>query len=129
MRFVQSDEVRILGHGTVTDRKKHRENFPIPNYPSDQSSVVFFQYIRVSHDTDANHLIELMLKRWDLEVPNLVISVTGGAKSFVLKPRLKEVFRRGLVKAAKTTGAWIMTGKLTCLQDRHFTLFSDALYM
>lgn len=54
-----------------------------------------------------------MLKRWTLEVPNLVISVTGGAKSFVLKPRLKEVFRRGLMKAAKTTGAWIITGKET----------------
>jgi transient receptor potential cation channel subfamily M protein 2 len=57
-------------------------------------------------------MIDLMLNRWDLEVPNLVISVTGGAKSFVLKPRLKEVFRRGLVKAAKTTGAWIITGEL-----------------
>ena len=51
-----------------------------------------------------------MLDRWDLEIPNLVISVTGGAKSFVLKPRLKEVFRRGLIKAAKSTSAWIITG-------------------
>ncbi len=51
-----------------------------------------------------------MLERWNLEIPNLVISVTGGAKSFVLKPRLKEVFRRGLIKAAKSTSAWIITG-------------------
>ncbi|KXJ08257.1 Transient receptor potential cation channel subfamily M member 7 [Exaiptasia diaphana] len=72
--------------------------------------VVVFLYVRLSHDTDANKVLDLMLKRWNLEVPNLVISVTGGAKSFVLKPRLKEVFRRGLVKAAKTTGAWIITG-------------------
>lgn len=56
--------------------------------------------------------MKLIKKIWKLEVPNLVISVTGGAKSFHLKPRLKEVFQRGLIKAAKSTGAWIITGKL-----------------
>lgn len=67
-------------------------------------------YVRVSHDTDVQLILKLMLERWNLEIPNLVISVTGGAKSFVLKPRLKEVFRRGLIKAAKSTSAWIITG-------------------
>ncbi|KAJ7389833.1 Transient receptor putative cation channel sub M member 2 [Desmophyllum pertusum] len=67
-------------------------------------------YVRISHDTDVQLILKLMLERWDLEIPNLVISVTGGAKSFVLKPRLKEVFRRGLIKAAKSTSAWIITG-------------------
>lgn len=67
-------------------------------------------YVRLSHDTDVQLILKLMLERWDLEIPNLVISVTGGAKSFVLKPRLKEVFRRGLIKAAKSTSAWIITG-------------------
>lgn len=59
--------------------------------------------------------MKLILKVWKLEVPNLVISVTGGAKSFHLKPRLKEVFQRGLIKAAKSTGAWIITGKMTSI--------------
>lgn len=68
----------------------------------------------MSHDTDVQLILKLMLERWNLEIPNLVISVTGGAKSFVLKPRLKEVFRRGLIKAAKSTSAWIITG----LHDR-----------
>lgn len=75
------------------------------------STVSFhLQYVRISHDTDVQLILKLMLERWDLEIPNLVISVTGGAKSFVLKPRLKEVFRRGLIKAAKSTSAWIITG-------------------
>ncbi len=39
-----------------------------------------------------------------------MISVTGGAQKFSLKQRLKDVFRRGLVKAAQSTGAWISTG-------------------
>lgn len=67
-------------------------------------------YVRVSHDTNPKLILKLFLERWRIEAPNLIISVTGGAKSFVLKPKLKEVFRKGLMKAAKTTGAWIITG-------------------
>ena len=39
-----------------------------------------------------------------MEAPNLLISVTGGAKNFKMRPRLKEMFRQGLMKAAKSTG-------------------------
>ncbi|XP_028404438.1 transient receptor potential cation channel subfamily M member 2-like isoform X2 [Dendronephthya gigantea] len=67
-------------------------------------------YVRLAEDTNVELVMRLILKVWKLEVPNLVISVTGGAKSFHLKPRLKEVFQRGLIKAAKSTGAWIITG-------------------
>lgn len=45
-----------------------------------------------------------MTQHWGLDVPNLLISVTGGAKNFNMKPRLKSIFRRGLVKVAQTTG-------------------------
>ncbi|CAB4001045.1 transient receptor potential cation channel subfamily M member 2-like, partial [Paramuricea clavata] len=67
-------------------------------------------YVRLAEDTNVELVMKLILRVWKLEVPNLVISVTGGAKSFHLKPRLKEVFQRGLIKAAKSTGAWIITG-------------------
>ncbi|XP_075036348.1 transient receptor potential cation channel subfamily M member 2 isoform X2 [Mixophyes fleayi] len=68
------------------------------------------QYIRVSSDTPSNVLYQLMTEHWGLEVPNLLISVTGGAKNFRMKTRLRNIFRRGLVKVAQTTGAWIITG-------------------
>ena len=42
----------------------------------------------------------------------MIISVTGGAQKFSLKQRLQDVFKRGLVKAALSTGAWISTGGL-----------------
>ncbi|KAJ3591817.1 hypothetical protein NHX12_006949 [Muraenolepis orangiensis] len=48
--------------------------------------------------------------KWKLAPPNLLISVTGGAKNFYLRAHLKSVFQRGLMKVAETTGAWIMTG-------------------
>ncbi|XP_012926821.1 transient receptor potential cation channel subfamily M member 2 isoform X4 [Heterocephalus glaber] len=51
-----------------------------------------------------------MTQHWGLDVPNLLISVTGGAKNFNMKLRLKSIFRRGLVKVAQTTGAWVITG-------------------
>jgi len=44
-----------------------------------------------------------MKDHWEMELPNLLISVTGGAQNFTMKPRLKEVFRQGLVKAAEST--------------------------
>ena len=55
-------------------------------------------------------IISLFFSCWKLEKPHLVISVTGGAVNFSMKPRLKDVFRKGLVKAALSTNAWISTG-------------------
>ncbi|XP_010218670.1 PREDICTED: transient receptor potential cation channel subfamily M member 2 isoform X1 [Tinamus guttatus] len=68
------------------------------------------KYVRVSLDTHPRIIYHLMTQHWGLDVPNLLISVTGGAKNFIMKPRLKSIFRQGLVKVAQTTGAWIITG-------------------
>ncbi|XP_066542683.1 transient receptor potential cation channel subfamily M member 2-like [Hoplias malabaricus] len=68
------------------------------------------KYIRVSSETSPEILYELMTEHWKLKPPNLLISVTGGAKNFKMKAHLKKKFHRGLIKVAKTTGAWILTG-------------------
>ncbi|XP_052253944.1 transient receptor potential cation channel subfamily M member-like 2 isoform X2 [Dreissena polymorpha] len=68
------------------------------------------KYIRVDVDTKMNHMLELMMNVWGLDKPNLLISVTGGAKNFQMNKRLRDTFRRGLMKTALTTGAWIVTG-------------------
>jgi transient receptor potential cation channel subfamily M protein 2 len=49
-------------------------------------------------------MMELMMDVWGLEKPNLLISVTGGAKNFTMKQKIKEEFRRGLMKVARSTG-------------------------
>lgn len=69
-----------------------------------------FQYIRVSHDSKPDNLLQLMVKDWQLELPNLLISIHGGLQNFDLQPKLKQVLGKGLIKAAVTTGAWIFTG-------------------
>ncbi|XP_056127350.1 transient receptor potential cation channel subfamily M member 2 [Rhinichthys klamathensis goyatoka] len=68
------------------------------------------KYVRVSSDTTCESLYQLMTEQWKLRSPNLLISVTGGAKNFYMKNHLKDKFRRGLIKVAQTTGAWILTG-------------------
>lgn len=71
---------------------------------------LLFQYVRVSYDTKPDNLLHLMVKDWQLELPTLLISVHGGLQNFDLQPKLKQVFGKGLIKAAVTTGAWIFTG-------------------
>ncbi|XP_035828049.1 transient receptor potential cation channel subfamily M member-like 2 isoform X2 [Aplysia californica] len=68
------------------------------------------KYVRVDVDTPMDTMLSLLTEAWGMEKPNLLISVTGGAKNFTMKARLREVFRRGLMKAALSTGAWIVTG-------------------
>ncbi|EAX09428.1 transient receptor potential cation channel subfamily M member 2 isoform 3 [Homo sapiens] len=99
--------------GTQWDPKKHVQEMPTDAF----GDIVFTglsqkvkKYVRVSQDTPSSVIYHLMTQHWGLDVPNLLISVTGGAKNFNMKPRLKSIFRRGLVKVAQTTGAWIITG-------------------
>ncbi|XP_033022775.1 transient receptor potential cation channel subfamily M member 1 isoform X2 [Lacerta agilis] len=81
-------------------------------------------YIRVSYDTKPDSLLHLMVKDWQLELPKLLISIHGGLQNFELQPKLKQVFGKGLIKAAMTTGAWIFTGGVSTGVIRHV---GDAL--
>ncbi|XP_023193351.1 transient receptor potential cation channel subfamily M member 2 isoform X1 [Xiphophorus maculatus] len=99
--------------GETWDKGKH-----IHKAPTDAFGDISFgglgqktsKYVRVSADTEAEVLYELLTQQWRLLPPNLLISVTGGANNFYLKPHLQKTFRRGLIKVAQTTGAWILTG-------------------
>ncbi|CAF0789998.1 unnamed protein product [Adineta ricciae] len=87
--------IGVKSHGTITfaDNKSNRAEF-----------------IRVPPDASVMHVKELLIKQWCGKRPSLVISITGGAKDYHMKPKLLRAFRRGLSKVARTTGAWIITG-------------------
>ncbi|XP_043920309.1 transient receptor potential cation channel subfamily M member 3 isoform X3 [Protopterus annectens] len=96
--------------------------------PTDAFGTIEFQggghsnkamYVRVSYDTKPDLLLHLMTKEWQLELPKLLISVHGGLQNFELQPKLKQVFGKGLIKAAMTTGAWIFTGGVNTGVIRH----------
>lgn len=41
---------------------------------------------------------------------SLIISITGGARSFALSEDMAAAIRKGLLRAAENTSAWIVTG-------------------
>ncbi|XP_052403224.1 transient receptor potential cation channel subfamily M member 4-like [Carassius gibelio] len=69
-------------------------------------------FLRLAHDTPPDNVYSLMTSQWGLPVPNLVVSVVGGEGKEKVKPWVREVIRQGLVRAAQSTGAWIMTSGL-----------------
>lgn len=90
------------------------------------NATKILECIRVQHTANVDNLKkqmeelwEVMRNTWKLENPHLLISVTGGAQNPPMsqvehricprKPALK-VFHKGLVEAAQSTGAWIITG-------------------
>ncbi|CAD5125413.1 DgyrCDS13644 [Dimorphilus gyrociliatus] len=76
------------------------------NYSANEKS----KYIRLSEDCDIKNVLTLLRDYWQLETPDLIISVTGGAKDFDIRKTLKESFGKGLMKTATLTRAWIITG-------------------
>ncbi|XP_063105779.1 transient receptor potential cation channel subfamily M member 6 isoform X2 [Cavia porcellus] len=96
--------------------------------PTDAFGTINFQdgehtyhskYIRTSYDTRMDHLLHLMLEEWKMELPKLVISVHGGVQNFKMPSKLNKVFSEGLVKAAETTGAWILTEGVNMGVSKH----------
>ncbi|KAJ8340402.1 hypothetical protein SKAU_G00350350 [Synaphobranchus kaupii] len=101
--------------------------------PTDAYGVINFQggshsyrakYVRLSYDSKPEMILRLMLKEWQMELPKIVISVHGGIQNFDLHPRIKQVVGKGLIKAAVTTGAWILTGGVNTGVAKHV---GDAL--
>ncbi|XP_055688813.1 transient receptor potential cation channel trpm isoform X2 [Lutzomyia longipalpis] len=89
------------------------------SHPTDAYGTIEFQggahptkaqYVRLSYDTRPELLVQLFTREWNLELPKLLITVQGGKANFELQPKLKKEIRKGLLKAARTTGAWIFTG-------------------
>uniref|UniRef100_A0A914E6R5 Uncharacterized protein n=1 Tax=Acrobeloides nanus TaxID=290746 RepID=A0A914E6R5_9BILA len=86
--------------------------------PTDAFGTIEFQggthahkahYVRLGFDSDPEDIMYLMEKVWGLQRPRLVITVHGGTTNFQLPDRLGRLFREGLLKAAMTTGAWLLT--------------------
>lgn len=60
-------------------------------------------------DSKPEVLLQLMLREWQMERPKLLLTVQGGSENFPLPPKVKQAFSKGLMTAALSTGAWILT--------------------
>ena len=69
-------------------------------------------FIRISDTTSMKVVADLFRKHWSLYTPppSLVISIIGGAKNLKMDSKVKETVKSGLVMAAKSTNAWLLTG-------------------
>ncbi|CAF4837285.1 unnamed protein product, partial [Rotaria socialis] len=56
-------------------------------------------------------IVDFMQTAWKLPMPDLIISVTGGATAFKIRSSiLLKLFQQDMVSAAVNTNAWIFTG-------------------
>ncbi|XP_037633258.1 transient receptor potential cation channel subfamily M member 6 isoform X1 [Sebastes umbrosus] len=67
------------------------------------------KYVRVAVDSKPEVLLQLMLKEWQMERPKLLLTVQGGSENFTLPLKVEQAFSKGLITAALSTGAWILT--------------------
>ncbi|XP_076396365.1 transient receptor potential cation channel, subfamily M isoform X6 [Megachile rotundata] len=115
--------VDVQSYTASNTKEKDREQWsPAKNtrpFPTDAYGTIEFQggphptkaqYVRLAYDTRPEPIVQLLCREWNLGLPKLLITVHGGRSNFELQPSLKKVLRKGLLKAAKTTGAWIFTG-------------------
>lgn len=65
--------------------------------------------MRLDFSSDPLDIWHLLVDVWGLEPPKLVITVHGGGNDFDLSPSILRAFKKGLLKAARTTSAWIIT--------------------
>ncbi|XP_051002991.1 transient receptor potential cation channel subfamily M member 5 isoform X1 [Acomys russatus] len=77
------------------------------------------KFVKVPSNVAPSVLFELLLTEWHLPAPNLVVSMVGEERPFAMKSWLRDVLRKGLVKAAQSTGAWILTSALCVGLARH----------
>ncbi|KAM5248480.1 transient receptor potential cation channel subfamily M member 5 [Ctenodactylus gundi] len=77
------------------------------------------KFVKVPSKVPPSVLFDLLLTEWHLPAPNLVVSLVGEERPFAVKAWLRDVLRTGLVKAAQSTGAWILTSALRVGLARH----------
>jgi hypothetical protein len=128
VRYVPDPKTKLcMGCQQKIEDGSHKYTAPEWNYktctalsPTDAYGKLTFpgshhktaSYIRVQNETKTNDMIQYLYspEGWNLQRPQLILSVTGGAQKFTIPHRMKKAFKRGLIKAASSTGAWIITG-------------------
>ncbi|KAM9360691.1 LOW QUALITY PROTEIN: transient receptor potential cation channel subfamily M member 6 [Symphorus nematophorus] len=83
--------------------------YGIVDFQDTATRVCRAKYVRVAVDSKPEALLQLMLREWQMERPKLLLTVQGGSENFTLPPKVKQAFSKGLITAARSTEAWILT--------------------
>ncbi|XP_051998213.1 transient receptor potential cation channel subfamily M member 5-like isoform X2 [Xyrauchen texanus] len=100
--------------------EKGNERFTKPHWTAGRLGDIDFtsasrtrgKFVRVPGSTDPAEIYKILTKKWGLAPPHLVVALVGGDELAQMKPWLRDTVRKGLVRAAQSTGAWILTSGL-----------------
>ncbi|CAF1153400.1 unnamed protein product [Adineta steineri] len=67
------------------------------------------KYIRINNQSHMKHIYELLVNDCGDTKPALILSIYGGAKYFTMTEKLEKEIIRGIIDAAATSSAWILT--------------------
>uniref|UniRef100_A0A8C2C6N7 Transient receptor potential cation channel, subfamily M, member 5 n=1 Tax=Cyprinus carpio TaxID=7962 RepID=A0A8C2C6N7_CYPCA len=109
-----------LTESVIQMGEKGNERFDKPQWMAGRLGDIDFvgvsrtrgKFIRVTSSTDPAEIYQMLTKQWGLAPPHLVVALKGGDEVAQMKPWLRDTLRKGLVKAAQSTGAWILTSGL-----------------
>uniref|UniRef100_A0A672SJH6 TRPM SLOG domain-containing protein n=1 Tax=Sinocyclocheilus grahami TaxID=75366 RepID=A0A672SJH6_SINGR len=75
-------------------------------------TLLFLTAFTMAVSVHPAEIYQMLTKQWGLAPPHLVVALMGGDEVAQMKPWLRDTLRKGLVKAAQSTGAWIFTSGL-----------------
>ncbi|XP_052006330.1 transient receptor potential cation channel subfamily M member 5-like [Xyrauchen texanus] len=109
-----------LTESVVRVGEKGDERYTKPHWTAGRMGDIDFtgtsrtrgKFVRVISSTDPAEIYEILTKQWGLAPPHLVVALVGGDEVAQMKPWLRDTVRKGLVRAAQSTGAWILTSGL-----------------
>ncbi|XP_016142717.1 transient receptor potential cation channel subfamily M member 5-like [Sinocyclocheilus grahami] len=109
-----------LTESVIQMGEKGNERFDKPQWMAGHLGDIDFvgvsrtrgKFVRVTSSTDPAEIYQMLTKQWGLAPPHLVVALMGGDEVAQMKPWLRDTLRKGLVKAAQSTGAWIFTSGL-----------------
>ncbi|CAF3904829.1 unnamed protein product [Rotaria sordida] len=93
------------------------KEFPYDNKHSNPVSINVFgtlqlsgcKFLRIDVRIPIKDIFELILEDCGKQKPALILSIYGGAKYFTMTERLEKEVIRGVIDAATTANAWILT--------------------
>ncbi|XP_071375194.1 transient receptor potential cation channel subfamily M member 5 isoform X2 [Centroberyx affinis] len=103
---------RGLGGRMKKERESHWAAGRVGDIDFTGSSRTRGKFVRVRSNTDPVQIYQMLTEQWGLAPPHLVVALVGGDELAQMKPWLRDTVRKGLVKAAQSTGAWILTNGL-----------------
>ncbi|XP_056135271.1 transient receptor potential cation channel subfamily M member 5 [Lampris incognitus] len=101
-----------IARGKAKKEERHRAAGRVGDIDFIGSSRTRGKFMTVNSDTDPALIYQMLTEQWGLAAPHLVVALVGGDELAQMKPWLRDTVRKGLVKAAQSTGAWILTNGL-----------------